>query len=177
MGRPRLLRPTRRRRGGPAGYTLVEVIVAMLISCIMVTAMFSVALTQKAGSGKSDRRILANQGAAQITAMLKGFVTGCGCDPSTGVCSNTNGDCTMLTGPNTANAGVATWYMNGGGITDSMGNVYALTYGAHTLTGVLPAAFEAAPYNARVVYTVSNTQTVNGRPVPQVVVNVNWTEP
>ncbi|MBI3564678.1 MAG: hypothetical protein HY079_05730, partial [Elusimicrobia bacterium] len=156
---------------------LVEVIVAMLISCIMVTAMFSVALTQKSGSGKSDRRVLANQGMAQITAMLKGFVTGCGCDPTTGVCSNTNGDCTMLTGPNTANAGVATWYMNGGGITDSMGNVYALTYGTHILTGVLPAWFEAAPYTARVQYAVTNTQTVNGRPVPKVVVTVNWTEP
>jgi prepilin-type N-terminal cleavage/methylation domain-containing protein len=177
MEPPRHLRLIRRRRDG-LGYTLVEVIVAMLISCIMVTAMFSVALTQKQGSGKSDRRMLANQGAAQITAMLKGYVTGCGCDPTTGACSAVNGDCTLLPGPNTANSGVATWYMNGGGITDSMGNVYALTFGSHVLQGVLPAWLEAAPYNARVTYVVSAAQgLVNGRPVPQVVVTVNWTEP
>ncbi len=177
MERLRLRRLIRLRRDG-LGYTLVEVIVAMLISCIMVTAMFSVALTQKAGSGKSDRKMLANQGMSQVSAMLKGYVTGCGCDPNTGVC-NGGGDCDTLLGPNKANGGVATWYLNGSGgnISDSMGNVYALTYGVHTLTGVLPGWLEAAPYNARVSYTVSQAQLVNGRPVPQVVMSVNWTEP
>lgn len=178
MERPRLRRLIRRPRGAAAGYTLVEVIVAMLISCIMVTSMFSVAITQKASTGKSDRRILANQGAAQISAMLTGYVTGCGCNPATGACSTVNNDCTQLLGPNKSAAGAATWFLNGdAGITDSRGNVYALTFGNHTLTNVLPAWFEGAPYNARVSYTVTNLQNVNGRPVPQVAVTVNWTEP
>ena len=41
-----------------------------------------------------------------------------------------------------------------------------LAAGSHSLTGVLPAAFEAAPFNARVQYHVTYAATVNGRPVP-----------
>lgn len=153
----------------------------MLISCIMVTAMFSVALTTKQGTGKSDRHLIAAQAARQITSQLKGFVTGCGCSVTTGVCSAVGGDCTMLLGPNTSRSNVATWYFNSPGasppITDSQGDVYALTTGVHTISGLLPLWFESAPYNARVVYTVTVLNTVSGRPVPQVDVAVNWTEP
>jgi type II secretory pathway pseudopilin PulG len=160
---------------------LVEVIVAMLISCIMVTAMFSVALTTKQGTGKSDRHLIASQAARQITSQLKGFVTGCGCNAISGVCSVAGNDCTMVLGPNTSRNGVATWYFNSPTavppITDSMGDVYALTVGVHTISGLLPVWFEGAPYSARVIYTVTQLTTVAGRPVPQVDVNVNWTEP
>ncbi len=150
----------------------------MLISCIMVTAMFSVALTQKQGSGKSDRRMLSNQGAAVVSALLKDFVTGCDCNPATGACGP---DCALIEGPNKFRSpGVGTWYMNGhaGVVVDSMGDVYALRYGLHTLRGLLPAWLEAAPYNGRVNYTVTPAQAaVLGRPVPQVVVDVHWDEP
>ncbi len=166
-----------KRRSPRGGYTLVEVVVALLISCIMVTAMFSVALTAKGGSGKSGRRIVANQASAQISSMLRGFVTGCGCNVNTGGCA---ADCALIPGPNTSNAGVATWYINGfGGITDDLsgGNVYALMAGVHNLRNVLPPWFEGPPYNGRVSYTVTVADTVQGRPVPRVDVNITWVEP
>lgn len=153
----------------------------MLISCIMVTAMFGVALTSKQSSGKNDRRLLAAQAARQITSQLRGFVTGCGCNPSTGSCAACA--TSTLTGPNTANGGVATWYMNGGGVTDSLGNVYALTCGTHILTGtsIIPPNLQNAAFNASVQYTVTYPggcpTSVNVNAAPQVAVSVNWTEP
>jgi prepilin-type N-terminal cleavage/methylation domain-containing protein len=180
MPRPRP-RPTERRGSAGLGYTLIEVVVAMLISCIMVTAMFSVALTSRQGSGKSDRHLIANQAARQVSSQLRAYVTGCNCDPSTGACSTVNNDCTMMTGPNTTRAGVATWYFNSPGasppVIDSQGDVWALKIGDHSLTGVLPSWFEGAPYNARVVYTVTVPASFGGRPQPQVYVHVDWTEP
>lgn len=157
----------------------------MLISCIMVTAMFGVALTSKQSSGKNDRRLLAAQATRQITSQLRNFVTACGCSPVSGDCSACS--TSTLTGPNTANAGVATWYMNGGGISDSMGNVYALKCGQHVLTGtgIIPPNLQNPAFNASVTYTVTYppytvgacSASVDVNAAPQVVVNVNWTEP
>lgn len=157
----------------------------MLISCIMVTAMFSVALTSRQGTGKSDRRLIAAQAARQVTSQLRAYVTGCGCDVVTGACSSVNNDCTMMTGPNTSRSGVATWYFNSPTasppVLDDQGDVYALKAGpgglTHTITGMLPSWFEGAPYNARVTYRVTVPATFSGRPQPQVDVSVNWTEP
>ena len=64
-----------RRRGktGPAarrGFSLVEVMVAMLLTSIMVTSVFSVALTVKTGGNKGERKIKAAAGARQVAAML-----------------------------------------------------------------------------------------------------------
>lgn len=152
----------------------------MLISCVMVTAMFGVALSTKRATGKSDRHLIAAQATRQITSQLKAYVTGCGCSTATnGTCSNLNNDCTLMTGPNTCRSGAATWYIGCPSstppIVDSRGDVYALSAGLHVVTGLLPAWFEAAPYNASVQYTVTILGTTP--PVPQVDVNVTWTEP
>ena len=174
------IRPRRRieRIVSTSGYTLVEVIVALLISCVMVTAMFSVALTAKGGSGKSARTIIANQGLAQVTSMLRGFATGCGCDVNSGNCPAP--DCTLLSGPNVGAAN--TWSMDGfsGVVAEApaMSNKYAYTLGVHTLTGVLPAWFEGPPYGAVFTYTVTAPYTTpEGRPIPKVTAKVDWTEP
>ncbi len=162
----------------------------MLLASVMITSVFSVTLTSKTSGGKSDRRLLASQAARQLTGRLKNFVTGCDCDISTGVCSAAS--CTIQ-GP-TPLAGVSSWSFNcptcdpaiidcwpapnpyysacGAG-SDS----YALALGDHAIKGLLPTFFEDAPYNARVVYTVTNSATINGRPVPKVEVDVKWTEP
>lgn len=177
------LRPTNRPGRRSAGYTLVEVIVAMLVASIMVTAVFSVALSAKAGTGKSDRNLIATQAARQLTSLLRAYVTGCGCNPATGSCSDSGipKDCTLLRGPNTTRVGAATWYLNSPAasppIIDSRGDVYALAEGVHSVTGLLPGWFESAPYFARVDYAVTTLQTVEGRPVPEVDVTVHWTEP
>ena len=169
--------PRRPRISGRAGYTLVEVVIAVLLTSIMVTSVFSVALTSKQGGGKMDRRLIASQAGKQVSGSLRNFVTGCSCNATTGACSAVS--CTIQ-GP-TPRGGVASWYLNdpANNVNDSRGDVWALAAGLHTITGtgVLPAWFLAAPYNANVQYTVDNSVVVNGRPVPQVTLNVVWTEP
>lgn len=145
--------------------------VAMLLTSIMVTSVFSVALTVKTGGSKGERKIKAAAGARQIAAQLKNFVTG---DPSN----------TVIPGPG---GGSNSWSMTGNGITDACtcpsctANCYALAAGSHSLTGVLPATFEAAPYNAKVMYFVSTTDTIsdgtNTRPIPSVSITTTWTDP
>jgi len=138
--------------------------VAMLITSIMVTSVFSVTLTVKTGGSKGERKLKAAAGARQIAAQLKNYVTG---DPLS----------TTILGPGTG-AGVASWSMDTGTINDtSCINCYALSAGSHPLTGVLPKSFEDAPYNAQVIYFVSETDTVNGRPVPSVSITTTWTDP
>jgi len=165
----------------------------MLLACVIITAVFSASLTTKTSGGKNDRRLLAAQAARQVTSRLRNFVTGCDCDIGTGACSAVS--CT-LQGP-TLRAGVASWYFNNQTatppITDcyTLGDpgasyaaacgvgtdTYALRVGYHAIKGFLPTLFEGPPFNARVVYRVSNTATINGRPVPRVDVDVKWTEP
>ncbi len=148
---------------------------AVLISAIMVTAVFSTALTSKTSTGKSDRRLIASQAARDMTSRLRQFVTGCGC-AADNTCPAPG--CTDILGP-TNRAGSASWYMNDPGgspsVVDSQGDKWALSCGAHTITGLLPSWFEAAPYNAKIVYTVSNC--AGGDTPPMVSVSVPWTEP
>ena len=156
-----------RASAASSGYTLVEVMVAMLLTSIMVTSVFSVALTVKTGGNKGERKIKAAAGARQVAAVLKNFVTG---DPTN----------TMIPGPG---VGSNKWSMDGGAVDDtSCSNCYALTSGSHTLTGILPATFEAAPFNARVIYFVDPagdtiTDGVNTRPIPSVSITTTWTDP
>ena len=179
-------RPSSSRLGGAAGYTLVEVIVAMLISCVMVTAVMGVAITAKQSTGENMRRLQADQGIAQLSGQLKGYVTACGCNPQTGSCPAPA--CTTILGPNTANAGAATWYLNSdnpaqNSIRDSVGDKYALMCGNHVITGLVPA-IEAAPYNGGIRYSVwwppgaPNCPALPGPTgAPIVTFSANWTEP
>ena len=180
--RPRLTE--RRPPRVQAGYTLVEVVVAMLITAVIVTSVFSAAVTAKSGTGKNDRRLLASQAARNLSATLKLYVTGCSCDFTTGVCDAAS--CADIPGPNPGNAA------NAFSLTDDTktppihdscdsscsggANCYALKLGAHCVTGLLPGWFEAAPYNARVRYTVTQSGVVEGRVVPQVTLDVQWQE-
>lgn len=157
-----------------AGYTLVEVMVAMLLTSIMVTSVFSVALTAKTGGTKGDGKIKAGAGARQVAALLKNYVTA-----ETG-----NASTTVIAGPCTG--ATNNWSMTCNGIVDSCpgggSNCYALAPGTHTLTGVM-GDFENAPNatppgkSARVSYHVDWSQMVNGRPAPAVSITTTWVEP
>lgn len=146
--------------------------VAMLLTSIMVTSVFSVALTVKTGGSKSERKLKAAAGARQVSALLKNFVTG---EPGT---SSTLNGAGTIAGPNLGSAN--NWSMTGNGITDSCpgggSNCYALANGTHTLSGVL-GTFENAPYNAKVMYYVDANTLVNGRPVPAVSITTTWNDP
>ena len=149
--------------------TMVEVIVAVLVSSFMVTSLVSVALTARIDDARSERKILAVVGLREVSSMLANFVTA-----DTGVAT--------IRGPG---GGPGGWSMTSGPIIDHFGGVggcgaprndYALAIGDHCLTGVLET-FEAPPYNARVVYRVNNAEIVNGSPLPAVTLTIAWTEP
>ena len=135
----------------------------MLLTSVMVTSVFSVALTAKTGGAKGERKIKAAAGARQVAAQLRNYITAD--ETASGA----------FAGPG---VGANSWSMDSGGVDDtSCANCYALSAGTHTLTGILPAGFEAAPYNARVIYHVTYADTVNGRPVPAVSITTTWAEP
>jgi type II secretory pathway pseudopilin PulG len=157
------------------GYTIIEVIVSIMLTAVMVSAVFSVALTTKTGGGKADRKLLAGQAERSLTAALRSYVTA----------DTAN---TAIPGPNAAaNTGGATgaagWSIHTAAVqTDSMGvGTYALAVGTHILACPAAAGADAAcflakalrnpPFNGTIQYVVAA-----GSP-PQVTVTVNWTEP
>ncbi len=190
-------RRLRLTRSPSSGYTLVEVVVAALLASIIATAVMSVSLTSKMNggqSGKSDRRLLAGHAMKDVSSALRNFVTAC-CDINRDCILWTPGvpapaySCYPLTGPNRGGADGG-WTFNGyqlpsGTVSDpAFAGKYALLSGTHRLAHVLPAWFEAAPYNGYVQYTVTPGPSYpSGAPypttnqVPQVVVTANWTEP
>lgn len=153
---------------GDAGYTLVEVMVAMLLTSIMVTSVFSVALTVKTGGNKGESKIKAAAGARMVAALLKNYVTA-----ETGAVSTT-----VIPGPCVGAAN--NWSISCNGIVDACpggggSDCYALAPGTHTLTGVM-GDFELPPpagKNARVTYHVP--VTAPGSP-PAVTITTTWTE-
>lgn len=143
----------------------------MLLTTIMVTSVFSVALTAKTGGTKGEGKIKAGAGARQVAALLKNYVTA-----ETGTASTT-----VIEGP--CAGATNNWSITCNGIVDSCpgggSNCYALAAGTHTLTGVM-GDFEAAPplgKSARVSYHVDWSQMVNGRPAPAVSITTTWVEP
>jgi hypothetical protein len=160
----------------------------MLVASIMVTSVFTMAVTAKVSSTKSDHRLIASQAMRELTAMLRAYVTGCGCDFTTGLCpAPPSTNCTLISGPNITNTNEARWYLNtptavppivdAAAIGGAGRSIWALASGQHVITGLLPAWFEAAPYSAAIIYTVTSPQLINGMPVPQVAMRVDWTEP
>lgn len=152
------------------GYTLVEVVVAMLLMAIMVSSVFSLALSSRQAGGKSERRMEAARITKEVTGLLKNYVTG---DPTT----------TLIAGPN-ANNPANTWSLDDPTrvppVTDTCTcggpNPYALAPGTHTIAGLLPLWFSGPPYNATLKYYVGS-ETIDGSPAPQINVTVDWTEP
>lgn len=177
------------------GYTLVEVIMSILLTSVLVSAVFSVALSAKSGGGKADRKLLGAQAVAAMTDALKGYVTG-------------DSNNTMVNGPNfhyRGNHTVNTWHIHNPGIQEDhsctvvtspsygagaptvggVQDVYALSTGDHCLVCVassaggadsacfLPKLLRDPPYNGSIFYTVSAGP--NG--APRVQAGVWWTEP
>ncbi|HVA66240.1 MAG TPA: prepilin-type N-terminal cleavage/methylation domain-containing protein [Elusimicrobiota bacterium] len=177
------------------GFTLVEVVIAMLLTAIIVTGVFSLALTIRAGNVHTDRKLIADQYARQLSSVLKSYVTA-DCSAST-----------VSMAPKTA-AGGHSWSLTGvaspgGVISDSCGGCYALAPGHHVLTNFLPSTAgaglplaESSPYNGRICYDVNYsgactpdatcTNTAAGAPScqsataagpPSVCIDVYWNEP
>jgi prepilin-type N-terminal cleavage/methylation domain-containing protein len=144
------------------GFTLVEVIVAVLITAVMVSSVFSISLSSRRGNLRADHKLIAAQATRQLSATLQNYVTA------------DNTVATSIGGQAGFQAPGGTWQFPG----DSVG--YALEPGSHTATGYLPGWFEAAPYNARAMWFVSCTGTCPPDPsagAPWISVAVTWDEP
>lgn len=152
------------------GYTLIEVVVAMLLMALMVSSVLSIALSSRQSGGKSQRRAEAARITRELTGLLKNYVTG---DPTT----------SLISGPN-ANNPVNSWSLDDetkmppvfDNCTCGGPNVYALAPGTHTITGLLPGWLAAAPYNATLKYYVGS-EVIDDSSAPQINVTVDWVEP
>ena len=146
-----------RRRS--SGFTLVEVCISALIIAIGATALFAVALSTRRTVAVSPLREQMNQYARKLTEDLKAYVTK---------------DFSNMTGApdNFLFPGHPSWAFPG-----DAGNAWALSYGNHDATALLPATLKApAAPMATLKYTVKAPSA--GDPnVRQVVVTTNWTEP
>lgn len=195
------LRRRSNRRSSPrsrqGGFSLVEIVIAILLVAVMMASVMSAALSAKSSGGRSERKVIAGMATSQLSSQLSDFVTSYWCYaavPGSPTCPAigwaatgvTDIDGPMVTSACASGSGACTWSWGnypsgcgGGGlpcITDSAGG-YALKAGVHTLTNFLPAWFEAAPYNARISYTVNVAASVSGGTSPTVSIAVNWTEP
>ncbi len=157
------------------GYTLVEVLISMMLTAVMVGAVFSVAITGQQSGNKVDRHVIANQYSRHLSEALAAYVVDAN--------SYTTANNALIAGPASTTPGTASWAINGTlgedgrSVVDSMGAVWALTPGNHILTGYLPLWFEGAPYNATISYLVT-AKAVGGVGVAnQAQVHINWTEP
>jgi len=194
LRRPCNRRP--RRRLGRGGFSLVEIVISILLVAVMMASVMSAALSAKSSGGRSERKVIAGMATSQLSAQLSNFITTYWDYTAGGWIATRRTD---IDGPMTnaacpSGSGACTWawgnYPDGcgvnvpcitdtitGGVPACAANCYALQVGLHTLTNYLPAWFEAAPYNARISYTVATAASMTGGVSPTVSIAVNWTEP
>ncbi|MDD5656527.1 MAG: type II secretion system protein [Elusimicrobia bacterium] len=178
-------------------YTLVEVVIAILLSTVMISAVLSVGLSNKSSGGKLDRRLVASQAEHSTLQLLKNYVTA---DPFSGYSLSSS-----IAGPNGGgSAGPCGWTLDKGDLVDDYGGAcpvsgccWALAPGVHGITGaagkpgLVPPLIFAPPYNGTLSYDVTwlKAGVVNPggcynppNPIPsdctpEVKVSVDWSEP
>jgi hypothetical protein len=124
----------------------------MMLMMVIVSSVFSVALSTKQSGGRSERKLAATQVSKELTSLLKSYVS----DPTA------RGGGEPISGPNANNA-LNRWSIEDATqspavacVHDSLAaNHYALAAGTHSVTGVLPAWFAAPPYSATLAYYVN----------------------
>ncbi|MBI4056701.1 MAG: type II secretion system protein [Elusimicrobia bacterium] len=142
------------------GYTLIEMVMALFITGIVVTAVFSVVLSARATTNKGGRREAAFFYTRQAMDRLKAYVTA---DPT-------------AAGP----GGVGVWTLPG----DSCGGcTWALQTGDHDLTSWLPPCgvgvplCNGAPISAVLTYRVEAIDFGGGIFGSSVTFSMTWNEP
>jgi prepilin-type N-terminal cleavage/methylation domain-containing protein len=144
---------------GRKGYTLTEVVVAMLLSAVMITSVFTVALSNRQSGLNLDQR-LAGGGAAQaVVGILGNYMTA---DPTQSMVAGP----TCLPGPPPAcNPGPNSWSLTGNYYSDyyngtAGSTAWALAPGSHTITGNPtnnPGGLLPSDPTGQVIYFVSWT--------------------
>lgn len=134
------------------GYTLVEVVIAMLLVLIASSAIMGTALTGRQSAGRTVRRAQAAQAVRRVAEALKVYRT-----------ANT----AVAPGPGGA--------PNGWGLPGDACGCAAFQNGAHNLSSAVWAA-DLAAQGGKISYTVTTAATALG-PQPTIAFNVTWTEP
>lgn len=172
-----------------SGFSLVEMVVAILLTAVIVTGTFSALLLTKANLGNSDNQMSINFVQRQLLETLKNY-------QSASIAGPNNVD--YNSGPNQRGSCGSTWCLTPPGESGTacsgancpascasgacQANSYALQTGCgHNVTKWLPQAIQGAPYNGVMCYTVTDTSGLNSADQsqfrPQVNVTVQWTEP
>lgn len=154
-----------------SGFSLVETLIAVLLISVVVTSVFSLALTSKTMAIKSNRRAAALLYSRQVIEKIKAYVTG---DSST--------DAALAAGA------PADWHIpqdlcNSGEANCSKANCYALEECKHDLTPMLPVDCgpdvgfcSGSPVNGKLTYTVSNVGVCTQGCAKKVQFSITWDE-
>lgn len=165
-----------------AGFSLLEVLVAVLLTAIIVTGTFSGLLTTRKNAGRSDNRVLAAIAQRQLLETLQNYQTASnlGSDATSGPGGGGNswhlpGDaCKPCSGPNCSPSC---------GSNACAASCYALDVAcAHTVTTqYMPARLQNPPLNGQMCYTVTDESGAGGGDLtkfqPRVNVYILWNEP
>jgi len=159
----KVLKKQHKKRSDEGGFSLVETMIATLLISVVVTSVFSLALTSKVSSIRVDRRSVAIQAITQAREKLKAYVTADKGGAITGPNANwrlPEDDC----GP-TAEYAVGT----------CPSNCSALDICAHNVTRLLPVRERSAPIKMRLIYTVTKANKADGEG-HKVIFNSSWEE-
>lgn len=162
-------------RSAGRGFTLAEVMIGILLTALVVSAVMGVALTARRDSPRADRKMAATYAAKQLMDDLKNYITAsldAGAGPGPGNSWAFPGDagasCTITSGPCM-------------GLGACVNRAALWTGCLHNGSAVLPANLSAAPISMQICYCVidiSGAGVGYGNPgfLPQVNVTASWAE-
>ncbi len=134
------------------GFTLAEVVIAMLVVMVAAPASRATAMTGRQAAGRTGRRVQAAQAARGVAEALKLY------QPA---------DITAAPGPGGP--------PNGWGLPGDLCGCAALRNGVHNLSAAVWAP-DLAAQGGNISYTVTTKATALG-PQPTAAFDVTWTEP
>jgi type II secretory pathway pseudopilin PulG len=178
------------------GSTLIEVLAAVLLTAVMTSAVFSVALGAKGESKITEEHNSASQCLTQLTNQLHSFVTGYWSYATNNFNANMPEICGPLSNGCVYGSGLPSqWTWASAGVSDSCSGcsypyvlavgTHNLTVGSNGLTGLgtpfcMPPWMWQPPYNASLSYTVAPLSfDTSGNQIggPGVTVTINWSNP
>jgi prepilin-type N-terminal cleavage/methylation domain-containing protein len=138
------------------GFTLVEVLVAMVILLIAIGGVYAALLTAVTGSGSNEQRYQANLASRELSETLKNYVTGSLADVP-------------------GAPGSPAWHLPGDACTSCPGGAdcWALAACTHDATAQLSPSLRAA--GVRMSYAVEHAPAPGGGPLvlPHVTIHVD----
>lgn len=126
------------------GFTLVETLIAVLLISVVVTSVFSLALTSRVSSTKTQRRAVGLLYTRRAMEKVKAYVTA---DASAGMAATVGAP---------ANWKIAEDLCNTGEANCASATCWALEACKHDVSPMLPAGLSDPPISMKLTYTVTN---------------------